>query len=195
MRNPAPTLTPLLRSDAQGRLLGELFTHPEQESTISDLAARTGDALATVQREVTRLAEAGYVRTRKVGPARLVRVETEHPLYDPVSRLVMATYGPLPALCAALAPIDGVEAAFVFGSWAARMEGEPGPFPADVDVLVVGTVSRLDVFEPVADVEREVGRPVNATVVAPERWSHGDDGFVESVRSRPKVRIPLEECR
>lgn len=188
-------LSPVVRSDAQGRLLGELFAHPERECTLTDLAERTGDPLATVQREVVRLVDAGYVHSRKVGPARLVRVAADHPLYEPMSRIIMATYGPLPALCDALAHVTGVDEAYVFGSWAARIAGEPGPFPSDVDVLVVGTATRIDVFAQVADVEKAVGRPVNATVVSPERWADGDDGFVVSVRSRPRVRIPLEGCR
>lgn len=104
-------------------------------------------------------------------------------------------YGPLPALCEALADLPGVDEAYVFGSWAARISGEPGPFPADVDVLVIGAVPRLDVYEPVAAVEAVVGRPVNATVVDPARWRDGSDGFVTSVRSRPLVRLRLEECR
>jgi predicted nucleotidyltransferase len=47
------------------------------------------------------------------------------------------------ALCA----VEGIEKVFVYGSWAARYHGEPGPVPNDVDVLVVGDADRDDLDE------------------------------------------------
>lgn len=58
------------------------------------------------------------------------------------------TYGPRPVLTDPFADIEGVEA-FIFGSWVARYTGEPGPAPADVDVLVVGAAD-LDDLDKVA---------------------------------------------
>jgi len=58
-------------------------------------------------------------------------------------------------LGAALSGLAGMEEAFVFGSWAARYLGEPGPAPKDIDVLVVGEAPLRSVRQACSDVERE----------------------------------------
>lgn len=186
-------LSPLLRAPAQGRLLAELLLHPERESTLTELARRTGDPIGTVLREVDRLSASELVLDRKVGQARLVQANIDHPLAAPLTQIMMTTYGAVPALREALTKVPGVQAAYVFGSWAARASGEPGPFPKDVDVLVVGEPDRLSVFDAAAAAERLIGRPVNPTVVSVERWANGEDGFVQTVRNGPLVPIDLEE--
>lgn len=193
MRPEPSLLTPLLRSPAQGRLLAEVLLHPERETTVADLARATGDPAPSVLREVDRLAVAGVLRDRRVGRARVVRVDAEHPLVGPLTQMIMLTYGPLPALREAFAGVAGVDAVWVFGSWAERASGVPGSFPNDVDVLVVGDPDPIEVFERAADVERIVGLPVNPTTVGVARWDAGADGFVRTVRERPLIEVDLEE--
>jgi hypothetical protein len=83
----------------------------------------------------TRLVGAGLPTDRRVGNVRLLRAATDTPLSRPLTDLLAVTYGPLPVLTDALAAVPGVERAFIYGSWAARYRGEPGPVPDDVDVL------------------------------------------------------------
>ena len=49
------SLLPIFRSEAQYRLLGELFTHPGRELTIGELPRLVEASHATVSREVARL--------------------------------------------------------------------------------------------------------------------------------------------
>lgn len=192
MRTVQPTIAGLVRSEAQGKILAELLLHPRREYTLSELAELTEESKPTVHREVNRLTETGIASDRRVGRNRLVTAGTENPVVPPLTQIVMLTYGPLPALRQALADVPGVEEAHIFGSWAARMRGEVGPFPADVDVLVVGEVSKLDMYELIAPVEKCVGYPVNPSVVSRDQWESEDDPFIRTIRERPLVRILLE---
>ena len=45
---------------------------------------------------------------------------------------------PLPVLSQLLACVPGINAAYIYGSWAARYHHEPGGPPNDLDVLVIG---------------------------------------------------------
>lgn len=107
------------------------------------------------------------------------------------------TYGPLPVLTELLAPVLAVREAFIYGSWAARHAGEPGPAPIDVDVPVVGAVD-LDGLDDIARVaEGRLHRPVAMRRV---RASTGDapdpkDPFLTSIRTRPLVELPLAAAR
>jgi predicted nucleotidyltransferase len=95
-----------------------------------------------------------------------------------------------------LATIDGAERAYIYGSWAARYRGEPGPVPGDLDVLVVGTADPDDVFEAAGAAERRLGREVNVRIVTPATWSGpAADPFLQSVRTRPLVELDLTNDR
>ena len=90
------------------------------------------------------------LRDRRQGNNRLVRANTEHPLWPLMSQIVVETYGPASLLRNLLAELAGIREAYIYGSWAGRRAGQPGPPPRDIDVLVVGNPSRTDLLD-VAD--------------------------------------------
>lgn len=193
MRTSAPPLLPLLRSRAQGDLLALLFLHPEQEYTLTHAASLVGASLATTHKEVNRLVDSGLAVDRRVGQARLLRAATGTVLAGPLTDLLAVTYGPLPALTEALASLPSVERAFIYGSWAARHAGEPGPVPNDVDVLAVGTADLDDLDELAQAAEQRLRRQVSIRRVRPQAWAStdSDNPFLTSVRERPLLELPL----
>jgi hypothetical protein len=192
MKVDPPVLSPLLRSDNQGRLLVELFLFPERELSVSELAQRAQVSLPTASREVDRLAPMGFLAVRTIGRNKMVRANTEHQLFRPVEAILRYSYGPLAVLPGLLRDLDNVSEAYIHGSWAARLNGEPGHDPADIDVLVVGDVDRTALFDAAGAATSLLGRPVNAHLLTPKTWQDGTDLFVRTVKSRPLVRIPLE---
>ena len=99
--------------------------------------------------------------------------------------------GPLPVLNDLLADVDGITHAFIYGSWAARYLGEPGPVPGDVDVLVVGTADPDDLDEIARAAQNRLRRPVDIRRIRPAAWASPDptDPFLASVRERPLVEL------
>ncbi len=150
-------------------------------------------SVKTVHSEASRLVEAGFAADSRRGNVRLLRAATGTPVSRPLTDLLAATYGPLPVLTDLLAGQPGVSAAFIYGSWAARYSGEPGPVPADVDVLVVGTADRDDLDDVARAAQDRLGRPVNIRRIAEAAWADPDPGnaFLASVRQRPLIELPL----
>ncbi|OLT55094.1 hypothetical protein BJF88_07490 [Cellulosimicrobium sp. CUA-896] len=193
MKTGPSLLTPFVRSDAQGAVLAETLLDPSTELSISEIARRADVLPAVAHREVTRLVEADVLRDRRQGNNRLVRPNTEHPLWSLMSQLVAETYGPVPVLRHLLGGIDGVAGSFIYGSWAARRSGQPGPPPRDIDVLVVGTPSRTDLLD-VADAAREkLHLDVNIHATTPTAWAAKDDPFLVTVASRPLIELTRSE--
>jgi DNA-binding transcriptional ArsR family regulator len=189
----SPSLLPILRSRMQGELLALVLLHPEREYSITELATDVGVTPTAVLREVDRLAGAGILADRRVGRSRLVRARRDTPLYGPLSDLLSVSFGPVPMLTDALAGLEGVRRAFIYGSWAARYHGESGPPPADVDVLVVGDPDADALFDLVEEVSRRMRREVNVHRVSAEAWeAPTGDPFLTSVRERPRVELQLE---
>lgn len=180
-------LAPIFRSDGQARLLAALVLMGD-ELTINDLAARTNLAYATAHREVTRLIDAGILEARNVGRARLIRVHDDSPIVPPLREILAIAVGPAPILRRELHGIAGVEAAFLYGSMAARLRGSEGPSPRDVDVMVVGVPAAHAVYDACARAEHELRRPVNPTIMSRKELADSS-GFLESIRGNPVVPI------
>ncbi|MEU3169508.1 winged helix-turn-helix domain-containing protein [Streptosporangium sp. NPDC006930] len=194
MKQPPPVLLPLLRSPFQGELLAWLFLHPDEEYAQVELARRFSVSASTVTREVDRLAAAGLVAERRFGNLRMIRADTDTVVARPLTELLALTYGPVAVLGEHLSEVAAVEEAYIYGSWAARYSGEPGRVPNDVDVLVVGAVDEDDLYDAARAAERRLGREVNMRRLSRDVWeSSGGDPFLETVRSRPLVRLKIEK--
>jgi predicted nucleotidyltransferase len=182
-------LTPFLRSDAQGAVLAETLLNPATELTISEVARRARVLPAVAHREVSRLVEADVLRDRREGNNRLVRANTEHPLWPLMSQLVVETYGPAPLLRDLLAGLPGIREAYIYGSWAARRAGQPGPPPRDIDVLVVGTPSRTGLLDVADAAQQKLHTEVNIRIITSEEWAAKDQPFLVTVASRPLITL------
>ena len=194
MRTLPPPLLPLFRSRIQGSILALAYLHPECEYSITETAQQAGASLKAVQHEVTRLVNSGLLSARKVGNVRLIRSAPFSVLTRPLTDLLLVTYGPLPVVTDALNSVAGVQKAFIYGSWAARYEGEPGPSPHDIDVLVVGTADLDDLDEAARKAQARLGQKVDVRRMLPEAWGAVDssDPFLTSVRSRPLVELVIK---
>lgn len=188
MRTSPPLTAPLFRSDGQARLLAELFLSGADELNLNEMARRAGLAYGTVHREVRRLLDAGLLTERRVGQARFVRPNPASPLTQPVRDLLLVSAGPVPLLAAELGEIAGVQAALLYGSFAARMRGEPGGAPNDIDIMVVGTPDPMAVYDACRRVGDQVGREVSPTIMTPDEIAQ-PSGFLAQVRSSPTVAI------
>jgi len=189
MKTASPTLLPLLRSRSQGDILAVIMLDPQRERSLSEIATEAGTSVSTVQREVARLEEGGLVTTTRRGSTRLVRVVTDSVVYKPLADLLAVTFGPAAVLRTALAQVDGVERAFIYGSWAARYAQRAGPVPGDIDLLVIGDVDRHVLADAVAEAEAVLRREVNFRRVTATAWADDNSSFKQTVLSRPVVDV------
>ena len=187
MRTEAPLLAPIFRSDGQARLLSTLLLTGD-ELSVTDLAKRADLAYPTAHREVARLVDAGILSERQVGRTRLVRANDESPLVGPLRQILTVATGPLVILTDELGHIDRIDSAFLYGSFAARILGDAGPAPHDIDLMVLGEPDVDAVYAACTRVEAAVHRPVNPTILTPEEFAVSS-GFLDNVRSGPVVAV------
>lgn len=203
MRSNASPLLPVFRSRMQGEVLALLLADPGREWTVSEIAARVAAPLTSVQSEVSRLEVGGLLHSRKVGRARVVRANVGNPVVAPLTQVVLLSFGAPVIVAEEFAGLDA-DRIVIFGSWAARFHGEPGPPPADIDVLVVGDdVSRSATYEAAERAEKRLGLPVNPVLRPSHCWSTDEDLsddsdlLVRGIRERAHVEvvIPSEQDR
>jgi DNA-binding transcriptional ArsR family regulator len=191
-RSPAPALLPIFRSQQQAELLALLLGDPELELSLTDLAMRTGIPHPSVYREVERAEAAGLVTSRRIGRTRLVRANVESPYYGGLADVLTKAFGVPAVLADAVGSVDGIEAAYIFGSWAARHAGERGVRPVgDIDLLVLGRPDRAVLYDAVRAAERRLGREVQVTVREAGWLEDGTGSFHDTVVSRPLLPLDL----
>ena len=166
-----------------------MLLQPDREWSLTELARSVGASVATVQREVRRAEDAGLVLTRKRGNTRLVRADPDGVLTPPMTELLLRAIGPKQLLGEALAGIPDIDAAYIFGSWAARYASLGGPAPHDIDVLVIGRPDRDLVDDAVVSVEERLARPVQVTIRSREWWERGDDALRRDIARTPLVEL------
>jgi predicted nucleotidyltransferase len=189
MKEGASPLLPLLRSRLQAEALSAVLLDPEREWSLTELARLVGASVATVQREIQRAEEAGVVRSRRLGNTRLVRADPEGVLTAPLTELLLRSFGPKQLLADALRDVPGIDAAYLFGSWAARYAGDRGPAPHDIDVLVIGQPDRDALDAAISATERRLARPVQVTIRRRSWWNKGDDSFRKEIAKRRTVEL------
>jgi len=191
-RRPAPSLLPILRSQQQGEILALLLGDPALELSLTEIAARTETPHPSVYREIQRAEQAGLVTTRKVGSTRLVRANTASPYYSGLAEVLTRAFGVPAVLAEALRPLSGIAAAYIYGSWAARHEGQAGQRPVrDIDVLILGDPDRDELYAALSAAEERLGRPVQTTIRDPAWLASGTGSFHDTVASRPLFELSL----
>lgn len=182
-------LLPIFRNKSQEAVLTEAFLHVSREYSLTDPALASGVSLPTAQREADVLAKAGICTDARLGNVRLVAANPQSRYFNPLRELIERAFGPVERLKDGLRGIPEVVEAFLFGSYAARLEGVPGKAPGDVDVAVVTSGDGWPVYELCSVIGRDLDLQVNATVISPQEWADLDNAFLRNVRSQPRVEV------
>jgi hypothetical protein len=105
--------------------------------------------------------------------------------------IITYAYGPKAVIEPLLAGLNGLKSAFLYGSWAARLSGLPGPDPKDIDVLLIGAPDRMTVIKVAEQASLKLGREVNFQIQTQASWDSGQDSFTKTVQSKPLVELSV----
>ena len=67
--------------------------------------------------------------------------------------------------------------------------GAPGPPPNDVDVLVVGSLDRADVYDAADRAQARLGMQVNPVIRSSDEWAADVDPLVLQIKASPTVDV------
>lgn len=195
-KSPTPSLLPIFRSQQQAELLALVLGDPATEHSLVELAERTGIPYASVHRDIERAETAGLVTSRLVGRTRLIRADSTSPYFDGLSDVLVKAFGVPWVLGQVLNDIGGIDSAYIYGSWATRYSGEQGDRPVgDIDLLVLGSPDRDEVYAAASSAEQRLGRAVQVTIRSVDWLTGGSGTFHDTVAGRPIVPVPLTPTR
>ena len=183
------TALPIFRSELQARLLGIVLLNPDRTWRARELATRLEAPAVSVHRELQRGLRAGLLVREGVGRTYLYRAAMDSPLFEPLQLLLERTVGIESELREALREVDGVQAAFVHGSFARGAMVRP---ISDVDLLVLGDVDYHALRRRIRPIERRVGREIDVLAYEPAEFAalaRGGNALAKSVLGGPLTAI------
>ncbi len=181
------TLAALLSPTRQG-ILASLFLRPDKEWYLSELAASLGTGPSSLEREIDALVRVGILEKRVDGRRSYIKANQDSPIYPELHGLVEKTSGIVPMLREAIAPTKGLKIGFVYGSVARGEEGAA----SDVDLMLIGNLSTMDISPKLRAVEKAVGRQINPTVFSRDEFAKSltqKNHFLRTVMRNKKIML------
>ncbi len=186
-------LETLFGSKLRAKVLGWLFSHPDERYFVRQLTSLVKEDSTNVSRELIRLEKTGILISTTEGKQKYYQANRQSPLFNELHGLIVKTVGVADVLRSVLAPaMDRIKVAFMFGSFASGTERKT----SDIDVMVVGRISFEDVVSLLSPAEEQLGREVNPVVypVSEFRQKISDNHhFVKTVLEGEKIFLVGDE--
>ena len=154
-------LATIIGSKLRVKVLGWLFTHPDERYFVRQLTTLLGEDSTNVSRELARLEKTGVLILTTEGKQKYYQANRESPLFNELHGLIVKTAGVADVLRTALAPaIERIEIAFIFGSIASRTEERT----SDIDMMVIGETTFSEIVSLISPAQIKLGREINPVV-------------------------------
>jgi predicted nucleotidyltransferase len=180
-------MLPLFRSPQQLRMLARVLLSREPV-TAPQLREASGMSAASLHRELQRAEASGVVVRDASRRPHVFSPNRTSPLFEPLTVLLRTTVGVEAELARLLAGVPAIEAATIFGSWAA---GDAGP-SSDLDLLVVGDVNVKALRAKLRGLGKQIGIEIDATIVEPsefESLARTRNPFLQTILNRPRIDL------
>jgi predicted nucleotidyltransferase len=193
---PAPTEPiDLMFSGYRRKVLAVLLLRPDEDFHVRELERLTGVPAGSLHRELKALSGAGLLTRAQRGNQVRYQANRSAPIYEELAGIFRKTSGLVDVLRESLQGLnDRIDAAFVFGSMASG-EQRVG---SDVDFLVIGTVSLLDVVKALGQAQERLGREMNPVVMSRKKFleaKQSGDRFVQRLMREPKLFVIGDAAR
>ena len=181
-----------LRSELRRKLLTYFYSNRTARVYVRQLASALQVDSTNLSRELARLEQAGLLHSEVEGRQRYYSINPQYPYLKAVFSLLQGTVGIVPTLTTALRRVQGIEDAFLYGSFA-KNEADAA---SDIDLLIVGQPDAASLAAEVLVLERTLNREVSYTVLKPEELKRklaAHDPFLSDVWQGKRIELIRHE--
>ncbi len=175
-------------SRIRAKILGWLFTHPDESFFVRQVALILKEDPTNVSREMARLEELGILRSKRTGNLKHFQTNQDCPFFEELKGLVLKTSGVAGRVRVSLQELSGIEFALIYGSYAKGEEKAD----SDVDLLIIGDVDMDRLDSNLGKLEKTLGREINYALYSMEEFKSkkdAKDGFLMDVLSEMKIML------
>jgi len=182
-------LEQLWGSKLRARVIGWLFTHPEERFYVRQLTELLAEDSTNLSRELARLESLGILFSERDGQQKYYRANPRSAIFDELKSIAVKTTGVIDVLRQGLEQHGKeIQTAFIFGSFARQEQTAD----SDIDVIIVGDVDGVALQDTISRVENQLRRTVNYSLFSRKEYREKQrrgDAFLASVIESPKLMV------
>ncbi len=178
----------LFSSKLRTKLLDVFLSSPNARFYIRELERKIKEEAKNVSRELKNLEALGLLISEKQGNLKYYSINEKFLLYPELKAIIFKTTGVQGLLKDALERLKGIEAAFIYGTYATGKESER----SDVDIMVIGKPDLTELNEMISDLEEKLNREINYMCFDQEEFKErrkAGDAFIKDVLSGEKIML------
>jgi len=183
-----------LFTKTQQRVLGLLYSKPEQSFYTTEIIRSAKMGRGTISRELDRLALSGLIKESKQGNQRHYQANPDNPVYNELVGIIRKIFGIADVINNALLPVkEQINWAFIYGSIA---KGDANS-ASDVDLMVVSpSLAYADIMALLPQAEQAINRPINPSIYTQEqieKKQQQNNAFICRVIQQDKIWLKGSE--
>ncbi len=134
------------------------------------------------------LEASGLLISEKQGNLKYYSINENFFLYPELKAIIFKTTGVQGLLKEALERLEGIETAFIYGTYATGKESES----SDVDIMIIGKPDLTEINEVISNLEEKLNREINYMCFDQEEFKErrkAGDAFINEVLSGEKIML------
>lgn len=186
--NDSLLLERLFTSRVRVQLLTIFLLRPENQYHIRALSSEVDAQYSAVWKELKNLEEIGFLQSESTGGRKIFRMNPHFPIISELRHIFLKTVGAGDLVRNSLIEMDGIDKAFIFGSFA---EGDIDA-DSDLDLMIIGDIEVAHITPVVEEIEKILTRDVNYLLVTQEEWEMRlaeGDSFSSNIQNSPKIML------
>jgi predicted nucleotidyltransferase len=176
----------LEKSGLRRKIILYFFANPDSRLYVREIAKITGVDAGNLSKELLRLEGDGLFVSDHRGNQKFYVLNKNYPLYSELKSIVFKTIGVAGKLEGALEAIEGIQCAFIYGSFAEGTEHAE----SDIDIMIIGNPDENRLIDKFDILEKEIGREINYNIYPRgefKRRKARKDSFISNVLKRKKM--------
>lgn len=178
----------LFKSEIAQKVLGYFFLNPHEQLYTNEIAKNLNLDKRNLVKKLKEFEKDGLLRKTARGNMQLYSINDKYPLYNEYRKIVLTTVGVEGSLRKIIAGFPGISEAYIYGSYALdAMDAH-----SDIDLLVVGSHSALALQRKLTELQKTLGREINAVNMDAEEFEKkkkNNDPFITGVLNGKKLRV------
>lgn len=177
-----------LRSNITAKLLSFFFLNPHESLYVNEIAEKLSLDKRNLVKKLRELEKEGILSTLSRGNLKFYSINRGYPLYKEYRSMILKTLGLEAKLKKILCEIQGIEKAYIYGSYAKdTMDAH-----SDIDLLVIGRHDSIALQRRISKIQREAGREINVVNMDAkefERRKKKRDPFLSNILANKRIEL------
>lgn len=159
-------ITNIFKSKARKAIFQLYFNNPDSEYYLRQLEKILNIPVSIIRKELMMLEEKGIFISKKRGMQVYFYLNKPYPLFEELKSIVFKTIGVKGVMQKALLKIEGISAAFIYGSYAKGEENAN----SDIDLFIIGNINADKLISEIQRIENLVKREINYCFYSLSDW-------------------------